>query len=84
MLQSLGLEDLAVADRLKAMLSIPVESFYEKVSPAVPLLPVIDDELIPGMLNFHQISTDGIKVVLPGTKWCESLLIGDCKFDVSL
>lgn len=82
-LRALGLEHLSPADRISAMLSLPIDDFYSKITPAFPLIPVIEDDLVPGTVSFDQISTSGSDVALPGKTWCESLLIGDCKFDVS-
>ena len=82
-LESLGIENLSPADRIKALKGMEIDSFYSKVSPAVPLMPVIDNDIIPGTVDFSQISTKGSNTSLPGKTWCEDILIGDCKFDVS-
>ncbi len=50
-LQCLGLEDLLATDRVKVLLSMPIEAFHQKVSPAIPLIPAIDGELIHGMVD---------------------------------
>lgn len=78
----LGLENLSPADRVTAMLSMPID-VYSKIPGTFPLAPIIDDDLIPCIVSFDQISTRNNNAALPGKSWCESLLIGDCKFDVS-
>jgi len=82
-LESLGIKDLSPADRIKALIIMQFDLLYSKVSPAVPLMPVVDNDLIPGTVDFSQISTTGSDALLPGKTWCQDLLIGDCKFDVS-
>ena len=82
-LKALNLDHLTAAERVKALRSTPVEELL-KLPPTAPMLPMIDDDLIPSMVSFDQISTKGSDPALPGKRWCESLMIGDCKFDVSL
>ena len=81
-LKALNFDNLSAADRITALLNTPIEEFL-KLPPTAPMLPMIDDDVIPGMLSFNQISTKGSDPALPGKGWCESLMIGDCKFDVS-
>jgi len=84
-LEIFGLKDLSPADRIKALLEIPAEKLATSIPPTLPLLPVVDQELIFGPTSFKEVTTKqqvpGLYV--PGHKWCEELLIGDCQFDVS-
>lgn len=45
----------------------------------IPYLPVLDEELCPASFNFK--STEENQVTIPGQKWCEAAIIGDCQFD---
>jgi len=78
-----GLQTLPAAERIKALLELPVEKLLS-VPPTIPLMPVIDDH-IQCAATFAQMSSkdDDPNLHLPGRKWCKELLIGDCQFDVS-
>lgn len=45
----------------------------------VPNIPVLDDDLCPTSFNFDTIQSN--KTTIPGQKWCEAAIIGDCQFD---
>ncbi|KAL5317254.1 hypothetical protein ACEPPN_014349 [Leptodophora sp. 'Broadleaf-Isolate-01'] len=84
-IETLGLKDVSGSERMKALLDIPVEKLLS-VSPNIPLMPVVDGDLIPSTVNFAQISSkdDDPALDMPGRKWCQDLLIGDCQFDGSI
>jgi hypothetical protein len=83
-IKSLGAEELSNQDRIKMLLDLPNDKLAILVPPGLPLLPVVDNDLIPGNLNFAQVSSkETPSVSLPGRTWCEEVLVGDCQFDVS-
>ena len=85
-IQKLGLESSSPDQRIKALKEIPVEELYTKFGFDLPLLPVPDDSLVPSTVaTFADVSTKDAKTnaIMPGRKWCEALLIGDCQYDVS-
>jgi hypothetical protein len=83
-IKSLGAESLSSEERIEKLLELSDDQLATLVPPSLPLLPVVDHEIIPGNLNFAQVSSkDDPSVSLPGRDWCEELLIGDCQFDVS-
>jgi hypothetical protein len=83
-IQSLGAEELSTEGRIEKLLSLSDTELATLAPPSLPLLPIVDYELIPGNINFAQISSkEGPSVSMPGRHWCEELLIGDCQFDVS-
>lgn len=84
-LKALDIENLSGPERVKFLLESPIEKLLESVSPSIPLMPVVDGELIPGVGTLLQISNkvDDPALPMPGRQWCKSLLTGDCQFDVS-
>jgi len=82
-LKSLGAEGSSSEERVKKLLNLSDTELATLAPPSLPLLPVVDQELIPGNVNFAQISSkQGPFISMPGRHWCEELLIGDCQFDV--
>ncbi len=82
----LGLKDLPSEDRIAALVKMPSEELFLKIPPQVPLLPLIDGNIIPSPSSFQRIadrSETGVSE-LPGKAWCKDLLIGDCQSDVSI
>ena len=85
-IQKLGLESSSPGQRIEALKEIPVEDLYTNFGFELPLLPVPDDSLVPSTVAaFADVSTKDAKTnaLMPGRKWCEELLIGDCQYDVS-
>ncbi len=84
-IKSLGAEELSSQDRIKKLLDLPPAELTTLIPPNLPLLPVIDHEIISDAVDFEQVSSkeDYSSVLTPRRKWCEELLIGDCQFDVS-
>jgi hypothetical protein len=84
-IKSLDAESLSSQGRIQKLLDLSNEALATLVPPSLPLLPIVDGEIIPGNINFAEISSkEGPSVSIPGRRWCEELLIGDCQFDVSL
>jgi hypothetical protein len=83
-IKSLDAGELSIQERIKMLLDLPNDKLAILVPPGLPLLPVVDNDLIPGNLNFAQVSSkETPSVSLPGRTWCEEVLVGDCQFDVS-
>jgi hypothetical protein len=84
-IKSVGAEELSSQERIQNLLDLPAEDLATLIPPTLPLIPVVDGDIIPGNVNFEQMSSkdDPSGVPMPGRKWCEELLIGDCQFDVS-
>jgi hypothetical protein len=83
-IKSLDAEGLSSEERIKKLLDLSNHELATLVPPGLPLLPVVDNDLIPGNLNFTQVSSkENPSISQPGRNWCEELLIGDCQFDVS-
>jgi hypothetical protein len=85
-MQSLGLGALSRADRVKALLKIPIEKIIEAGASGLPVLPVQDNDAVPCAPTFSQIGSkaEDPSLSMPGRSWCKELLIGDCQFDVRI
>ena len=82
----LGLRDLTAEDRIATLVKMPSEEVFSKIPPQVPLLPLIDGDIIPAPSLFPGIAdrSETGTSALPGKAWCSDLLIGDCQSDVSI
>jgi carboxylesterase type B len=91
-----GLEDVSAEERIQKLktagpeelvrntpMSVPLLPFLDgEVLPdlAVPALPSLDDDIVPQRTTFAGLGSMNHDN-LPGTKWCEELMIGDCQHD---
>jgi hypothetical protein len=84
-IQVLGLKKLGPTERIEALLKVPSAELLTKVPPSIPLMPVVDGDLIPDTVSFSQISSidEDANFSIPGKEWCEDLIVGDTQFDVS-
>lgn len=83
--EAFGLADKTPEERIKALVSMPVDDLWQKVPLGTPLLPSIDGETVPGEPSFLTVSSkeDHPDFSIPGRKWCAALMIGESKLDVS-
>lgn len=85
-LSALGGSDLPDEEQVKLLLETPAENLWSKIGPSIPLFPVLDHDFINEDPTFNLLregSAASIAAVVPGRKWCEEILIGDCQLDVS-
>ncbi|PYI26720.1 alpha/beta-hydrolase [Aspergillus indologenus CBS 114.80] len=81
----LGLGSLSAAERVQALLTMDYETIVAAFSPADALLPVSGGELRLTDHTYAEIyQGDAGSLVLPGRKWCERIMIGDCQSDGSI
>ena len=80
---ALGLTDLSTADRINALLTIPMARIFATLPPNIQPNAVIDDELIHTPISFDAVLNGGPDVV-PAKGWLKALAIGDCTFDTSV
>lgn len=82
----LDLESASPSERMKALTTTPGNEILQKLGQAVQPAATIDNELIFGEPTHSAMtsSPENSSYPLPGTSWCESLLIGDCAFDGSI
>jgi hypothetical protein len=83
-IKAFGLADKSPQDRVKALLTIPVDELWQKVPMGVLLPPSIDGETVPGEPSFLTVASqeDDPRFLIPGRKWCSALMIGESKLDV--
>ncbi|KAJ4345460.1 uncharacterized protein N0V89_011591 [Didymosphaeria variabile] len=82
-IEAFGLKDKSPEERVQALLTLPMDDLWQKVPPGTPLIPAIDNELVPGVATFPGVSSqsEDPKFPLPGRKWCSALMIGDSQLD---
>ena len=83
-LNILGIHSKDPQERLKALNDVPSSEIISKISFQLPIMPVIDEDLIkvePTFTDFE--SSADVAKLLPGRKWCKELMAGDCQMDVS-
>lgn len=80
----LGLGSLSAAERVQALVALADEKIVAAFSPADAFLPASGGEL--GLIDHTYAEIyegDAGPLVLPGRRWCEKIMIGDCQLDVS-
>jgi carboxylesterase type B len=85
-IEAFGLIDKTPEDRIKSLLTLPIDDLWQKVPMGVPLLPSVDGETVPGQPDFVSVSSqeDDPAFAIPGRKWCAALMIGESQLDVSM
>lgn len=74
---------LTATEQLEQLIKTPPMEVLKNIGPDVPLLPVLDGDVIPSTLNFSSWTASDRAVEIPGTDWCSRAMLGDCQFDVS-
>ncbi|MAD84545.1 MAG: hypothetical protein CL912_16425 [Deltaproteobacteria bacterium] len=71
---------LTTDEKLKALKDASIEQLATAAE-QLPMLPIIDGEYVKSAATFSKWSFQDSP--MPGTKWCESIMMGDCEMDVS-
>jgi carboxylesterase type B len=72
---ALDLESLTPKERLEKLVGMDAYQLVQQVS-----RPLVDGDLCPTSVNFQGVMEGSLE--LAGKQWCESVLLGDCAFDV--
>jgi len=80
-LSALGLDKMEPDERVKALLSLPLDDVTARLPPSIAFLPVIDGEILPTKPTYEAVSRQDDQQ-LPGKKWLDGFMIGDSQFDV--
>ncbi|KAF2791847.1 para-nitrobenzyl esterase [Melanomma pulvis-pyrius CBS 109.77] len=85
-IEAFGLADKSPEDRIKSLLTLPVDDLWQKVPMGAPLLPSIDGDTVPGEPNFVTVASqeDDPAFAIPGRKWCAALMIGESQLDANI
>ncbi|OOQ86325.1 hypothetical protein PEBR_21898 [Penicillium brasilianum] len=81
-LKALNLHGLSMEDRVKEIVQGQVSNLCG-IIPDIPLLPVIDNDVISQRPTYEGIA-QASEAEFPGMRWCRRILIGDCQFDGSI
>ncbi len=76
-LRALGLQENSATKHLLQMDG--QELVGKMVKAGTRNAPTIDDDICPAQFNFESIANE--RTNIPGQKWCEAAMIGDCQFD---
>ncbi|PGH04316.1 hypothetical protein AJ80_08539 [Polytolypa hystricis UAMH7299] len=77
-----SVESLGAKERVQALLDAPMMGFPTKLPPSIPLLPLLDGDIISANLTFAEWGeANTVKNKVPGVSWCRKVMIGDCQFD---
>jgi carboxylesterase type B len=81
----LGLDSLTPQERVQKLVYMDGQqlraTLLEHGLAPLVALPLVDGEICPVGIDFKTVMDDSLS--LPGRHWCESVLLGDCEFDVS-
>jgi carboxylesterase type B len=82
----LGLDSLTPQERVQKLVSMDGQQLRSTlaqhgVAPLVSI-PLVDGDLCPVKIDFKTVMDGSLS--LSGRQWCESVLLGDCAFDVSV
>lgn len=83
--KALGLDSLSAQERIEKLVRMDGQRlrstlFQSGVAPQVSI-PLVDGDICPTTVDFKAIIEGTLKIT--GEEWCESLVLGDCAFDVS-
>ncbi|SPO07784.1 related to carboxylesterase [Cephalotrichum gorgonifer] len=79
---ALGLDGVPSSDAAQRLLNIPVEDFWTKIPMSIPMIPVIDNDVVPTQVTLRTFS-QGVPA-MPGYDWVSSIMVGDSKLDASI
>lgn len=79
-IQEFGLENASALGRVEKLRTSSPEDLVANTPGNVPLLPVLDGDIVPESTTFAKLASDD-HANLPGFQWCKSLMIGDCQYD---
>jgi carboxylesterase type B len=83
-LGALDLESLTPKERLEKLVSMDAYHLRDTLGESGVVQqvsrPLVDGDLCPTNVDFKAVMEGSLE--LPGKQWCESLLLGDCAFDV--
>lgn len=85
-IKAFGLEQKSPEERIKALLTMPMDDLWQKVPMSAPLIPSVDGDTVPGAPGFDIVSSQDHHpdFPMPGRKWCAALMIGESQLDVSV
>lgn len=84
-LKALDLESLTPKERLEKLVGMDAYHLRDTLARHGVVqqvsMPLVDGDLCPTNVNFKAVMEGSLE--LPAKQWCESILLGDCAFDVS-
>ena len=81
-MKSFGLETVSTEERVRRLIDMSPDEIVAETPTTTPLVPFIDGDIIPMSTTFKSLKQNTADEI-PGHRWCEELMIGDCQHDVS-
>lgn len=83
--KALDLESLSPEERIQKLVSMDGQllrtTLLQRGVGSQVSVPLVDGEICPVEVDFESVMNGSLS--LPGRQWCESVMMGDCAFDVS-
>ncbi|KAK3381026.1 Alpha/Beta hydrolase protein [Podospora didyma] len=79
---ALGLKYASPSELVDRLLDVPVQDLFAKMSPAIPLLPTVDGDVISKQFSYHSFAEETTQ--MPGRQWIESILMVYSELDASI
>lgn len=79
---ALGIEGLSAEERIKALLTLPMDEISAKVPPNVQPNAIVDGDIISASPSYTSVMDPNDNSV-PAKQWLKALAIGDSAFDVT-
>jgi carboxylesterase type B len=81
-ISALGLDKLDSEQRINSLLTMPLDEIIATLPPSLAFNAIVDSELIGSEVSYASVASYDAET-MPGKKWCQALMVGDCQFDVS-
>lgn len=79
-IEALGLAAATPEERIFALLGTPYDELFTRVPMNIAYRPMLDGDVVPFAMNHGNVQDKESKI--PGRRWLNGLVIGDCQFDV--
>ena len=76
-LKHLGIYGDTAEERIEKLLEKSGQDILSQIPPFLPLLPIVDEDIVTSAETFAKYTGGGVE-----SKWCGSILVGDCELDV--
>ncbi|CZR40603.1 uncharacterized protein FPRO_05503 [Fusarium proliferatum ET1] len=80
-IEALGLAAATPEERIFALLGTPYDELFTRVPMNIAYRPMLDGDVVPFAMNHGNVQDKESKI--PGRRWLNGLVIGDCQFDAS-
>lgn len=76
----LGLDDIDTPENVQRLIDMPSSELLGKIPPTLPMVPIIDGEIIPTAFSFENFADSADKI--PGYRSVQAVMLGNSTLDV--